>query len=189
MYALRKFQTGFTIVELLIVIVVIAILASISVTAYTGIQKRAETTARFAEVKQWENAFLVYLAHNGTWPPGIPPSGDPNASPAQPSVFYCLGKDFPNGNDGTPRCRDTGGTNSYPQSRSDALMTQLAAYTNISTSPRKAIADVTGPWATVYVEDSTLEINHVFPSGTTCPGEMDTIWSGTWTHCQVRHDP
>ena len=36
---------GFTIVELLIVIVVIAILASISVVAYSGVQKRAGTAA------------------------------------------------------------------------------------------------------------------------------------------------
>lgn len=38
---MRNSTTGFTIVELLIVIVVIAILAAISVVAYTGIQDRA----------------------------------------------------------------------------------------------------------------------------------------------------
>jgi len=36
---------GFTIVELLIVIVVIAILAAITIVAYNGIQQRAKTTA------------------------------------------------------------------------------------------------------------------------------------------------
>ncbi len=41
----RKTHTGFTIVELLIVIVVIAILATISVVAYTGIQSRASISA------------------------------------------------------------------------------------------------------------------------------------------------
>ncbi len=42
---MRKGVSGFTIVELLIVIVVIAILASISVVAYTGIQARASLSA------------------------------------------------------------------------------------------------------------------------------------------------
>ncbi len=42
---MRKTTSGFTIVELLIVIVVIAILAAISVVAYTGIQDRAIASA------------------------------------------------------------------------------------------------------------------------------------------------
>lgn len=37
-------QTGFTIVELLIVIVVIAILVAITIVAYNGIQQRAQST-------------------------------------------------------------------------------------------------------------------------------------------------
>ncbi len=41
---LKTNQKGFTIVELLIVIVVIAILAAISIVAYTGIQDRARTS-------------------------------------------------------------------------------------------------------------------------------------------------
>lgn len=42
---MRKSTTGFTIVELLIVVVVIAILAAISIVAYTGIQNRANDSA------------------------------------------------------------------------------------------------------------------------------------------------
>lgn len=41
---MRKSVSGFTIVELLIVIIVIAILATISVVAYNGVQQRAKFT-------------------------------------------------------------------------------------------------------------------------------------------------
>ena len=41
---MNKTTTGFTIVELLIVIVVTAILATISIVAYNGIQNRAKAS-------------------------------------------------------------------------------------------------------------------------------------------------
>ena len=42
----RKKQTGFTIVELLIVIVVIGILAAITIVAFNGVQQRARDAQR-----------------------------------------------------------------------------------------------------------------------------------------------
>lgn len=47
-------KQGFTIVELLIVIVVIGILAAISAVAYTGIGKRADDSARESTSNQIE---------------------------------------------------------------------------------------------------------------------------------------
>ena len=44
-------KTGFTIVELLIVIVVIAILAAVTIVAYNGISKRAKTAAQQSEIQ------------------------------------------------------------------------------------------------------------------------------------------
>ena len=61
-------QTGFTIVELLIVIVVIGILAAITIVAYNGVQQRAHNTARLVEFTNYYHLFQEYKAVNGEYP-------------------------------------------------------------------------------------------------------------------------
>lgn len=61
-------QAGFTIVELLIVIVVIAILAAISIVAYNGIQQRAHNAKTLVLVNQWEKTIRVHQARSGLLP-------------------------------------------------------------------------------------------------------------------------
>ena len=61
---------GFTIVELLIVIVVIGILAAITIVAYNGVQNRARTTEAQANAKEVQSKAEVYAADtgNGSFP-------------------------------------------------------------------------------------------------------------------------
>lgn len=66
-----KSNSGFTIVELLIVIVVIAILATISLVSYNGIQTRAKATAIATDLKATEKALIMYRTFSGQsdwWP-------------------------------------------------------------------------------------------------------------------------
>ena len=62
---MNKKAHGFTIVELLIVIVVIAILAAISIVAFINIRQRANVTAKEAEISQIKKAFEVYSVEHG----------------------------------------------------------------------------------------------------------------------------
>ncbi|MFZ1301443.1 MAG: prepilin-type N-terminal cleavage/methylation domain-containing protein [Candidatus Microsaccharimonas sp.] len=66
----RTHQRGFTIVELLIVIVVIAILAAITIVAYSGIQTRARDTLRSDGVSKIVKALELYYTDNGRYPAG-----------------------------------------------------------------------------------------------------------------------
>ena len=61
-------QTGFTIVELLIVIVVIAILAAITVVAYNGIQNRASDSSVQSDLRNIGSKILEYSTINGSLP-------------------------------------------------------------------------------------------------------------------------
>jgi prepilin-type N-terminal cleavage/methylation domain-containing protein len=61
-------QLGFTIVELLIVIVVIGILAAITIVAYNGVQSRAFNIRVQADIKNVEKIVESYKAINGSYP-------------------------------------------------------------------------------------------------------------------------
>jgi prepilin-type N-terminal cleavage/methylation domain-containing protein len=73
-------RSGFTIVELLIVIVVIAILATISIVAYTGMQDRAYNSKVIAGSERYLKALLAYEAVYGSYP----------------AYTGCLGANYPN---------------------------------------------------------------------------------------------
>jgi prepilin-type N-terminal cleavage/methylation domain-containing protein len=64
----NKIQKGFTIVELLIVIVVIGILAALVVTTYNGIQQRARDTERKTDLNALHSQAEAYQAQNGKYP-------------------------------------------------------------------------------------------------------------------------
>lgn len=59
---------GFTIVELLIVIVIIAILAAITMVAYNGITRRANNTATIAAAKNVVDVTQSYYTAYGNFP-------------------------------------------------------------------------------------------------------------------------
>ena len=75
-----KKANAFTIVELLIVIVVIAILAAISIVAYRGIQDRAQASSAQATASQVAKKIQVAYTENDTLPPDLGSIGISNSA-------------------------------------------------------------------------------------------------------------
>ncbi|RYF29584.1 MAG: prepilin-type N-terminal cleavage/methylation domain-containing protein [Chloroflexi bacterium] len=83
---MNRHTRGFTIVELLIVIVVIGILAAITIVTFSGIQSRAENNKTVSAVGAYAKALTVYAAlpENGRYPIASYPCLGPNpATPAR----------------------------------------------------------------------------------------------------------
>lgn len=62
-------RNGFTIVELLIVIVIIGILAAITAVAYNGVQERARDARRLTDMKTIQGLLELYKSDHGSYPP------------------------------------------------------------------------------------------------------------------------
>ncbi len=68
MISLKKRQEGFTIVELLIVIVVIGILAAIVITTYSGIQAKARNAKRQTDLNSIQTNLEAFYSTSGYYP-------------------------------------------------------------------------------------------------------------------------
>lgn len=81
-------NTGFTIVELLVVIVVIGILAAITIVSYTGISKKANEAVVMSDLASNKKKMALYFAQYGSYPTSL--DGSNCALLPNPDTNYCL---------------------------------------------------------------------------------------------------
>jgi len=81
-------NSGFTIVELLVTIIIIAILAAVVTVSYRGITSKANEAALTADLSNAKKQLALYFAENNTYPTAL--DGNKCPSTPKPDTNYCL---------------------------------------------------------------------------------------------------
>lgn len=159
-------QKAFTIVELLIVIVIIAILAAITIVAYNGIQTRAENTKTTNSVSAYARAISIYASNGGNYPV---------------ASYTCAGKSVTrcaNMQDATGACHGAGGVDG-----NDTLDNLLASVANSLPEPSKQTMNCGGkPYGGVWYHsgDGKSAMMVMYLKGDQpCPSSLGT-WRLSW---------
>lgn len=159
-------QKGFTIVELLIVIVVIAILAAIMVVAFRGIQTRGRVSARNTEVANDIRLLELYKVDKGDYP------GVPWVVAGGTDQRFCIGTNFPNGN----KCTDE--NSGYVSASATDVTDKLALF---GTPPSQHFSTDTGKvgplvkmWGTGW--GFTFIVWSEGSSAADCPTQIPNLW-------------
>ncbi len=143
-------KNGFTVIELVVVIVVIGVLAAVVTVVYGNVQREARNTTRLTELRSWIDIFEVYKARKGSYP----------GKNYTVSTGGCLGAGFPHStDDANYRCRETHVNEgySYTEAESTALMADLMTVAKMPPADKTPVAGwLVGPW--VEFEPATNEI-------------------------------
>lgn len=156
-------SSGFTIVELLIVIIVIAILATLVITAYNGVQTKAKNARTVAATQAWAKAIELYYEDTGNWP-----------------VNTCLGDTDTYDGDGA--CYPTPGWTVKP-----SVINLLKPYVGSGTLPTPDTTDVSPDdsprrGARFYYTSGVPTINFAWLGSDPCP-KVGGIYGGTkWNY-------
>lgn len=173
---MRKSIRGFTIVELLIVVVIIGILAAIVVVAYNGITNQAKNSQTLSAVNAWAKAIQLYRADNGSFP----------------TQQSCLGATTTY--DGGGYCWEGTYWNVKPN-----FHNQLAPYISNhpepdTTSVNSSVPERRGAFYQIVDSNTDHRIRAFFTGTTTCPSSSAgplisaTVQSTTNVYCQYQLD-
>ncbi|MGV9001934.1 MAG: type II secretion system protein [Candidatus Saccharimonadaceae bacterium] len=160
-------DTGFTLVELLIVIVVIAILAAITIVSYNNVINRAQDTKTIAAAREWIVALELYDNDTGSLP----------------TIASCLGQDYKYNVDnaglsGIGECRQDNATYGIIDEPSfDAL---LSKYISSQPTPSMLTATTSSTsWvrgAYYYVDKSATpwkgRVDFIISQAALCPAQI-----------------
>lgn len=144
---------GFTIVELLIVIVIIGILAALVIVAYNGIQQRSRNTNTASVIQAYKKALLQYAIENQAYPT---------------TTRSCLGEDYPdNGvftSSNSRNCFRSNTTGTVATAFNNNLRPYMSNASTMPTPNNTIFGSGSSPWATrgaIFINNLSINIDGV----------------------------
>lgn len=98
----RRFQTGFTLIEIIVVISIVGLLATAGVASYSEVREQSRDKYRAATLKQLQLALQVYKAEHGRYPEGCKGDGNWSGNVKTGSYKCNAGEEFIQGGVGRP---------------------------------------------------------------------------------------
>lgn len=166
-------SSGFTVVEIIVVCVVIAILASIGIVSWSATQRNSRDDVRASEQRDWAKRFETFRSRYMVYP---------NASDTGVAITgeHCLGTGFP-----SARCK--GGISPITENPSSTIMLQLAKVGTLPAFKHTIAQGYVGPWVQ-YIAGTpgTIRIYHSYENAD-CPSGItkDTSFTGA-TICYIQ---
>lgn len=162
-------HAGFTIVELLIVIVVIGILAAVTIVSFNGVQQRANNTVKYQAAASYEKSIQLYVTEN-------------NAYPAMGAGSVCLGQGYTvRGADTVGSCGGSDYTTKEDAAFNAAIRTVL---TNIPEGSNKVVTKADG---VTFVGITLTNWSGFTVDGVPHPYVMQFVLEGRDQDCKVPH--
>jgi len=75
MRKIKNSKKGFILIELLIVIAIIGVLATLLMANFVGVRQRARDAQRKSDIRQIQAALEIYRSDNGSYPTSLPSCG------------------------------------------------------------------------------------------------------------------
>ncbi len=161
-----KNNKGFTLIEMLIVVAIIAILSGVVLAGVSNFQSRARDTRRIGDMKNIQNYLELYFNKCGHYPGGVDASG--NCTTTAPTDWPTLTSTM------------TGGTNPVTSKFPQEQVASRAAYCyGVSSDQLKYVVG-----AVLENDNNVLHgtENSAVPSGITPFGSCTTVNGGSLTY-------